>query len=126
MINMERFDVWLSAYGKCWESGDSKGITELFTDNAHYFETPFDEPMVGIKAIEQYWREGAAQAQKEVTFNFSAVAVTETKGLSHWSASFVRVPSGVQVELDGFLEAEFATDGRCSSFREWWHRKEIA
>ncbi|WP_066018616.1 nuclear transport factor 2 family protein [Endozoicomonas atrinae] len=123
-MKIEQFKTWLELYKKCWESGDSKGITELFSEDARYYETPFDEPMVGSAAIERYWLEGAGQAQKNVSFSYTQAAFIGLKGVSHWKASFVRVPSGIQVELDGYLEAEFNPKGQCSIFREWWHREE--
>lgn len=123
-MDIRQFEEWLSAYGTCWEEGDSKGITDLFAENAHYYETPFSEPMVGLAAIEKYWSEGAEQAQECVRFEFSSVLTAGAIGVSHWRASFIRVPSGVKVELDGYLEAEFDRHGRCVNFREWWHRQE--
>jgi catechol 2,3-dioxygenase-like lactoylglutathione lyase family enzyme len=32
----------------------------------------------------------------------------------------------VRVELDGILSADFDALGRCTAFREWWHRRERA
>ena len=126
MLTIELFESWLIEYGDCWKIGDSEGIRELFSDNAHYYETPFDDPMVGLEAIEKYWQEGARHAQKEVKFSFSGTAIAGNRGFARWSASFVRVPSEKSVEIEGFLEAEFTSSGLCSSFREWWHRKESA
>ena len=124
VLDETSFDSWLRNYGRCWEAGDSTGIRELFAEGAKYYETPFDEPMIGLDAIEQYWKDGAEQAQKEVKFRYASTLVRENTGVARWQASFVRVPSGVLVELDGFLEAEFNENGQCTSFREWWHRRE--
>ncbi len=52
------------------------------------------------------------------------MAVLGSKGLAQWQATFVRIPFGNHVELDGFLMAEFDGAGMCSVFREWWHRRE--
>ena len=124
MLSLESFSSWLASYGDAWRLGDPEAAVKLFTDDAHYYETPFDDPMVGTEAIFQYWTEGAEHSQKDVQFSYQVAAVTGTVGLARWSASFVRVPSGRRVELEGFLEAEFGADGRCSIFREWWHRRE--
>lgn len=53
-----------------------------------------------------------------------AVSFVDKMGLAQWHATFVRVPSGKHVALDGFLMAEFNDAGLCSVFREWWHRRE--
>ncbi len=123
-MDANKFFLWLSRYGKCWETGDSNEITNLFSDDAYYYETPFDDPMVGLTSIKKYWSEGADQAQENVVFNFSSVSMNGQIGTCRWQASFNRVPSGLRVDIDGYLEAKFNSDGRCSSFREWWHRKE--
>lgn len=118
------FEKWLDAYGAAWQAGDAQAAIELFADDAEYYETPFDDPMIGKDAISQYWTEGAGKSQKDVHFSYEPLAVVENVGLARWRASFVRIPSGNQVELDGFLLAEFDGGGKCSVFREWWHRRE--
>lgn len=118
------FEAWLVKYGAAWQTGDADAVITLFTDDARYYENPFADPMVGRNAIRRYWSEGAGESQKDVRFTHRAIAVTGGKGLAQWQASFVRVPSGSQVELDGFLTADFDTSGKCSVFREWWHRRE--
>lgn len=123
-MRVDEFNQWLAAYGRAWETGDSAAVVALFAPDAAYYETPFDPPMVGLAAIETYWREGAGLAQRDVAFGFDVVAIRGNRGLSHWTASFVRVPSGVRVRLDGILSARFDADGRCVEFREWWHRRE--
>ncbi len=124
LLTMNDFEKWLSAYGAAWRTGDAQAAIELFSSDAEYYETPFDDPMVGLDAIHQYWREGAGESQKDVSFSYQALAIVENAGLARWQATFVRIPSGIQVELDGFLLAEFGDDGKCSMFREWWHRRE--
>lgn len=123
-LSLRDFKRWLDAYGAAWEAGDAQAAVALFTHDASYYETPFDEPMVGKDAIHQYWSQGAAESQKDVRFSYEIKAVVESEGLAQWQASFVRIPSGRRVELDGFLLAKFSAPGKCSLFREWWHRRE--
>jgi hypothetical protein len=124
VISFHDFEKWLVSYGAAWQSGDAEAAIRLFADNAEYHENPFGDPMVGKDAIHRYWSDGAGESQKDVQFTYRAIAVVERKGLAHWSASFIRVPSGNQVELDRFLMAEFDVSGKCIVFREWWHRRE--
>jgi hypothetical protein len=124
VLSMREFENWLDAYFSAWQAGDADAAVELFSDDAQYHETPFDGLMVGREAIHRYWHEGAGEAQKDVHYSYSALAIVENSGLARWQASFARVPSGRYVELDGFLMAEFSTAKHCSVFREWWHRRE--
>ncbi len=122
-ISMDDFRAWLDAYGAAWRDGDAQATIELFSDDAVYYENPFEDPMAGLDAIRQY-SEGAGESQRDVRFQYEAMAVADSKGLAQWQATFVRIPSGNHVELDGFLMAEFDDAGKCSVFREWWHRRE--
>lgn len=124
LITIEQFGRWLKGYGEAWESGNPQLAVELFTDDARYFETPFDEPMNGRQAIYRYWTEGAGQSQRDVQFSFRILGLDQNAGIAQWEAKFVRIPSGRQVELNGVLLAEFGEGGKCTVFREWWHRRE--
>ena len=125
MIDDESFRSWLDAYGHAWEAQDPEGSAALYREDALYFETPFDEPMRGVAAVRDYAAEAAA-AQKDVKFSADVLAVSGETGIARWRASFTRVPSGVQVELDGVFLVTFDDAGRCREFREWWHRRESA
>lgn len=123
-LSIEGFTGWLEKYGQAWRNGDAHAVVHLFSEDARYEETPFDEPMIGRDAIRRYWDEGANRSQRDVSFAFQIITVKGNTGSARWQASFYRVPSGMRVELDGVLTAEFADDGKCRSFREWWHRRE--
>jgi ketosteroid isomerase-like protein len=123
-LSLEEYKKWLDDYGEAWQKGDADAAIGLFSDGAEYYETPFDEPMVGKEAIHKYWSEGAGESQRDVRFLYEVITVRENKGVAQWHASFVRIPSGTHVELDGILVAEFDDSGRCLVFREWWHRWE--
>ena len=114
------FKSWLDAYGRAWETKDPEAAAGLFTEDATYHETPFDEPMRGREEIVEYWSE-VPRYQDHIRFSYEILAASE--GVAHWSASFMRLPDRNPVELDGILLAKL-TDGRCSEFREWWHRRE--
>lgn len=123
-MNETQFRAWLDAYGLAWQQGDAKAVMALFAPGASYHETPFDPPLVGLDAIHDYWKAGAGQSQADVVFNYDVLSVAGDLGLAHWRATFVRLPAGAAVRLDGALAARFDSGGRCTEFREWWHRQE--
>jgi ketosteroid isomerase-like protein len=123
-ITIDQFSKWLEEYGSAWQTGDVQSVVTLFAHNARYEETPFDAPMIGREAIARYWDEGANKSQKEIRFHHQILAVLGATGLATWQASFIRVPSGIHVDLDGVLAADFTPEGTCVRFREWWHRVE--
>ena len=123
-MTMNDFRRWLDRYGEAWMARDPAAVVALFSAGAAYYETPFDQPMVGSRAIHQYWTDGAEQSQRGVSFEATPIALERDRGLAHWRASFYRVPSDVFVELDGILSASFDETQHCVEFREWWHRRE--
>ncbi len=68
LISFKDFDNWLRRYGDAWEKGDSGSTKALFTSDVHYYETPFDDPMIGLDMIYKYWRDNAELGQENVTF----------------------------------------------------------
>ena len=123
-IRLRDFENWLKAYGDAWEQGDASATKRLFTRDARYYETPFDEPMTGLDEISKYWNDNAALDQKEIRFSYEALAMHKNVGLAHWQANFIRLSSGRRVTLDGIFKIVFSDDGKCQVFREWWHRLE--
>ena len=122
-MNRSAFAEWLDAYKLAWESTDPRKAAALFTPDAVYEETPFDEPMRGLEAIRRYWQAGAQDAQRSIRFTYEIYTVDGDVGLCRWHCDFERVPSGERVELDGIFRCVFAPDGKCRHFQEWWHRR---
>jgi len=123
-MNRTNFERWLESYGRAWEDGDPDAVTQLFTENSLYFETPFDPPLSGPGDIRRYWTEGAKLGQEDVRFRAEPLFSVRDTWYARWNASFRRVPSGAFVRLDGILACSFDDTGLCSEFREWWHRAE--
>lgn len=117
-MNRERLVGWLDAYGRAWETGDADAAASLFTEEATYQESPFEEPMRGREAIHRYWSQVPEQ-QRDVEFGYEVLSASPA--LVHWWASFTRLASGAPTRLDGVLLLEFDEGDRCTSLREWWH-----
>jgi hypothetical protein len=122
-MNDGAFKSWLEAYDRAWETGDPQAAAALFTEDATYQETPFDAPMRGRDAIVAYWSDVPLR-QEDIRFGYDILATTADQGIAHWWATFVRIPSGVRVKLDGVFAVTLDADNRCRTFREWWHRQE--
>jgi ketosteroid isomerase-like protein len=117
---VEDFARWLDEYGDASRRGDPAASADLFTDDARYFESPFDEPLVGRDAICDYWAQGAtAFTDKQPSYEILAVA--GDRGIANWRSRFTVAASGERAALDCVFVVEFDEDGRCREFREWWH-----
>jgi len=122
-MTSDAFKAWLDAYKRAWETRDPGAAEVLFSEQAVYLETPFGDPMRGRETIRAYW-EHVPRTQDDVHFHYEVLAVAGEAGIAHWWASFVRVPSGKRVHLDGIAAVTFDGDGKCQRFREWWHKRD--
>jgi ketosteroid isomerase-like protein len=123
MSDETRFESWLKGYGRAWETGDAEAAGALFSQEARYYETPFDEPLQGRAAVIDYWSD-VPRLQEGITFRYEILADGGGRGVARWWAAFTRRATQSRVRLDGILLAEFDEAGLCLVFREWWHRQE--
>lgn len=119
-LTIERFAVWLDEYGDASRSNDPAASAALFTDDARYYESPFDEPLVGRDAIHRYWAQGATTLTDKES-SYEILAVVGSRGIANWRSRFTRVTTGTRSTLDCLFVADFDDSGRCREFREWWH-----
>ena len=127
-ITVEEAKNWLHAYGQAWVEGDPSAAVSLFHPDAEYRETPFSRVMSGSEEIRRYWQGGAADSQEDVTFSYEIWSVSGHEVHAGWRARFRRIANRAVVELDGVFRLTFDRRRgvlRCSSLREWWHRREI-
>ena len=114
---------WLDRYGVAWERKDPKSVVGLFTEDATYRETPFDEVMQGRNAIADYWQE-IPDTQKDITFSYEVLSVQGDRVFATWHSKYKRVRNDSAIELDGIFVLDFSDEGLCRSLVEWWHMKE--
>lgn len=84
-MDEEMFASWLEAYKRAWENRDPAAATELFSENATYQETPFDEPARGREAIFEYWARATA-GQQGVRFGHEVLMAAGDVGVARWRA----------------------------------------
>ena len=122
-LTREHFRRWLTLYSKASKENDPQASADLFALDAQYYESPFDEPMIGREAIFDYWNNGAQNLQdKESTFEI--LSVQNNRGIAHWGSKFTAIESGKRLVLDCLFVVEFDDEGLCQIFREWWHIRE--
>jgi uncharacterized protein (TIGR02246 family) len=114
-------EAWLTRYGRAWETMDPDGAVQLFTEDATYRETPFDEVMRGREAIRTYWAE-IPEYHRDISFGSEVLAIQDDHAVARWWFWLTRVKTGVRSRTDGVFVLQFdRTSGLCRSLREWWH-----
>ena len=123
-LTQEVFQAWMESYSKASRENDPQASADLFARNAKYYETPFDDPMIGRDTIRKYWEIGA-QTLKEKEASYEVLSVSDNLGIARWQSKFTDVNSGKRLALDCVFLVEFDDNDKCSVFREWWHIRNL-
>jgi ketosteroid isomerase-like protein len=104
---------WVAEYERAWRSGDLDGVPRLFTDDATYRTSPYEEPKVGSAGIQAFWLDDEGR-----TFTVTAepVAVEGRDAVVRLEVSY-RHP--VAQEYRDLWVLRFAPDGRVEALEEW-------
>jgi hypothetical protein len=119
-MTRDEFDTWLAAYGRAWEGRDAEAAAALFTENATYQVTPFEEPHRGREAVRGYWA-GATSQQTDIHTSYQILAVTDDLGVVLWRTAMTTLATSAPVAFEGIFVVWLNEVGLCTAFREWWH-----
>lgn len=110
--------AWVAGYERAWRTPGTDLLGELFTEDAEYLGTPYDEPVVGLDAIRAFW-DGERQGPDEV-FTMAAEVVAATRGTGV-AKVLVRYGEPVRQEYLDLWVVVLAPDGsgRATRFEEW-------
>jgi len=119
-IDHDRFARWLDDYIAAWRSGEPAAVEALFTEDATYAFAPFGAPLQGRGAIVEMWLKDPDPAGSW-TADYRPLAIDGAVAVAHGRTSY-RVADGAREDIDyrNIFVCEFAPDGRCRSFVEWY------
>ncbi len=121
MIDHASVAAWLDRYVQAWKTYDPQMIGSLFSEQATYAYSPFDQdPLRGREAIVAGWLDnkdapGTYDAHYEPIAVEGHVAVTN--GRSVYFEADGKTPKKT---YDNIFVLRFDDQGRCTEFREWF------
>jgi ketosteroid isomerase-like protein len=126
-LTHESVQAWLDAYMHAWETYDPKDVEALFTEDAEYRYHPADEPVAGHAEIVDSWVNPSGDAStrdKPGTFTgeYAPFAVDGNRAVAVGVSAYYTDASRSTVDriyYNSWL-LEFADDGRCRSFIEYY------
>jgi ketosteroid isomerase-like protein len=104
---------WVAEYERAWRDGDLAAVERLFTEDARYRPSPYDESEIGHDAIKAFWLDDEGQ-----TFTVDAEPVA-VEGLNAVVRLEVRYGNPVRQEYRDLWLLRFSDDGRVEDFEEW-------
>jgi SnoaL-like domain len=112
----EQVEDWLARYERAWRTAGTESLAGLFTDDASYRLSPYEDLRVGLARIGEVW-EAERQGPDEVFTMASEIVAVE----SDTAVVRVEVSYGEPVnrEYRDLWVIRFAEDGRAVAFEEW-------
>ena len=105
-MNKPDFEAWLRKHGKAWSERNSKASASLFSKDCMYYETVFEEPCKSWDDILKLWLV-VPNNQKDITFDFEIIAVSDNFGIANWRVTRILLPSDekqlIEMEYTKFL-----------------------
>jgi ketosteroid isomerase-like protein len=107
---------WLAAYEAAWRAPGTQGLAEIFTDDASYRQSPYQEPVAGLDAIRRMWDEERDGPDEVFTIATDILAVD---GPTAVVRAEVRYGDPLRQEYRDLWIMRLGGDGRCIGFEEW-------
>jgi ketosteroid isomerase-like protein len=123
--------AWLDRYVAAWLSYDADDIAALFAEDIVYRYHPYDDPIVGRKAVVASWlgegnSDGASTRDAPGTYaaQYTPVAVDGDTVVATGTSSYREQPDGpiVRVYHNCFV-MRFDLDGQCQEFTEYYVKR---
>lgn len=107
---------WVAGYERAWRTPGTGALAGLFTPDATYRTSPYDQAVAGLPAIERLW-EAEREGPDEV-FRMDRELVAADRDVAVLRVE-VWYGDPVQQEYRDLWIVRFAPDGRCAAFEEW-------
>jgi ketosteroid isomerase-like protein len=106
---------WLAAYEAAWRTAGTEPLRALFTDDASYRMSPYEEPVVGLPAIAELWEAERDGPDESFTMEHEIVAVDGDTAVVRVEVRYEQPPG----EFRDLWLIRFGAAGRCAAFEEW-------
>jgi len=107
---------WLAGYEAAWRAPGTGQLAEIFTEDASYRLSPYEEPVVGLAAIGSMWDAERDGPDEVFTLATDIVAVDGPTAVVRAEVGY---GNPVRREYRDLWVIRLGEDGRCSWFEEW-------
>jgi ketosteroid isomerase-like protein len=107
---------WLAGYETAWRTPGTGDLADLFTSDAVYLQSPYEQPVNGLPAIERMWEEEREGPDEVFTLAAEILAVDGPTAVVRAEVHYGD-PAGQ--EYRDLWVIRLAADGRCTWFEEW-------
>ena len=116
MTDRARVSEWLAGYEAAWRAPGTGGLPGLFTDDASYLQSPYEQPVTGLAAIGAMWEEERDGPDEVFTLATEIIAVDGPMAVVRAEVHYGDPP---HQEYRDLWILRLRDDGRCDRFEEW-------
>ena len=109
-------EAWVEAYEHAWRTAGTESLRELFTEDATYRMSPYEEPAAGLAAIAELWEREREGPDEPFEMRHEIVAVEGDTAVVRVE---VRYGGPERLQYRDLWIVRLAADGRCREFEEW-------
>lgn len=109
-------EAWVEAYERAWRTAGTASLRELFTEDATYRMSPYEEPADGLAAIAELWEREREGPDEPFEMRHEIVAVEGDTAVVRVE---VRYGGPEHLQYRDLWIVRLAADGRCREFEEW-------
>jgi ketosteroid isomerase-like protein len=106
---------WLRAYEAAWRTAGTEALRGLFSADATYRMSPYEQPATGLAAIAELWEAERNGPAEPFAMEHEILAVDGDLAVVRLEVRYERPPG----EYRDLWLLRFAPDGRCAAFEEW-------
>jgi uncharacterized protein (TIGR02246 family) len=107
---------WLAGYETAWRTAGTDRLADLFTGDAAYLQSPYQQPVIGLDAIRRMWEEEREGPDEVFTLATEIIAVDGPTAVVRAEVRYAGPPPQ---EYRDLWVVRLAGDGRCRRFEEW-------
>jgi ketosteroid isomerase-like protein len=107
---------WLTGYEAAWRAPGTGGLAGLFTGDATYLKSPYEQPLTSLDAIKRMWEEEREGPDEVFTLVTDILAVEGPTAVVRAEVRYADPPGQ---EYRDLWVIRLAGDGRCTWFEEW-------
>jgi ketosteroid isomerase-like protein len=116
MPDRETVRRWVTGYESAWRTPGTAALADLFTPDATYLQSPYEEAISGLEQIGRMWEDEREGPDEIFSLVSEIIAVDGDTGVVR---AEVRYGDPVHQEYRDLWIMRFDQAGRCSSFEEW-------
>ena len=113
-LSREAVESWVARYEEAWRAPGTVALASLFSEDAAYRMSPFEEPARGLTEIGALWARERAGPDEEFEMRHEIVAVEGETAVVRVAVSY-----GTGAEYRDLWVIRLEAGGRCADFEEW-------